>query len=272
MLDNLSNWFGALASSRSRSLSVPVFDGAFKPNNLLEEANPFSQAPGMKDLAIDRSGQLYVARQNGVYTVDDTGAQAEMITFDDPVSALAFSDDNKMCVALGDKVVIAAGSDEERVVERVAGKRFKAVTALAPSSQGECLVCDGSNEFVCDDWAADLMSKNRGGRLVRLGSGDDTDREVVSGLAYAFGAHESSEGGTLVSESWAHSVISAGGKQPARVLDRLPGYPCRFAGANDGGFWLSMFCSRTQLVEFVLKSLFQNSRNKLSADPNPDSR
>ncbi len=36
------------------------------------------------------------------------------------------------------------------------------------------------------------------------------------------------------------------------MIDDLPGYPCRFAAADDGGFWLTLFCSRTQLVEFVL--------------------
>ncbi|HEY8710049.1 MAG TPA: strictosidine synthase, partial [Burkholderiaceae bacterium] len=32
----------------------------------------------------------------------------------------------------------------------------------------------------------------------------------------------------------------------------LPGYPARMAAAEGGGFWLSVFACRTQLVEFVL--------------------
>ena len=37
------------------------------------------------------------------------------------------------------------------------------------------------------------------------------------------------------------------------MLDRLPVYPSRLAAAAGGGFWLTAFAARTQLVEFVLR-------------------
>jgi hypothetical protein len=37
------------------------------------------------------------------------------------------------------------------------------------------------------------------------------------------------------------------------VLDRLPVYPSRIVAAAGGGFWLTAFAARTQLVEFVLR-------------------
>jgi hypothetical protein len=43
------------------------------------------------------------------------------------------------------------------------------------------------------------------------------------------------------------------------VLDRLPVYPSRIVAAAGGGFWLTAFAARTQLVEFVA------ARKRLSA-------
>jgi hypothetical protein len=36
-------------------------------------------------------------------------------------------------------------------------------------------------------------------------------------------------------------------------LDQLPVYPSRIVPASDGGFWLTAFTARTQLIEFVLR-------------------
>ena len=37
------------------------------------------------------------------------------------------------------------------------------------------------------------------------------------------------------------------------LLDDLPGYPARLTAAGSGGFWLSVFAPRDQLVEFILQ-------------------
>ena len=43
------------------------------------------------------------------------------------------------------------------------------------------------------------------------------------------------------------------GETPKPVVDSLPGYPSRLAPAAGGGYWLTCFALRTQLVEFVLR-------------------
>ena len=37
------------------------------------------------------------------------------------------------------------------------------------------------------------------------------------------------------------------------MLDALPGYPARLGHSVDGGYWLSLFAGRTQLLEFILR-------------------
>lgn len=257
MLNSLRHWFGSLGNSRRKSVSVPVFDGAFRPNNLLEEAEVLVERPGLEDLAVDSRGQLFAACGATLCQVADDGATVEIASFDRSISALTVLADDHPAVGLGDRVVTAVGSDNENVIQAVDGKPLVAVTALFAQSDGGLLVCDGSDQHACADWAWDLMGKNAGGRLIRLDPASGETKVIAAGLAYAFGAFEDSDNNPLVSESWRHIVSRvtsrATGNNKTPAIDRLPGYPCRFARAEDGGFWLSLFCSRTQLVEFVLK-------------------
>lgn len=51
------------------------------------------------------------------------------------------------------------------------------------------------------------------------------------------------------------------------MLDRLPGYPSRISPAANGGFWLSVFAARTQLVEFVLRETAYRKRMMAEVEP-----
>jgi hypothetical protein len=76
---------------------------------------------------------------------------------------------------------------------------------------------------------------------------------IASGLAHAFGCCAAGAQ-TWVSESWSSRVQAfAGGKRVRAVTDSLPGYPSRLSAAHGGGFWLTCFALRTQLIEFVLR-------------------
>ena len=58
----------------------------------------------------------------------------------------------------------------------------------------------------------------------------------------------------LVSESWRHRLVAIAPDGSRKVvLGRLPVYPSRLSPASGGGFWLTAFTARTQLVEFVLR-------------------
>jgi hypothetical protein len=51
------------------------------------------------------------------------------------------------------------------------------------------------------------------------------------------------------------------------VLDNLPVYPSRLSPAASGGFWLTAFAARTQLVEFVLRENAYRRRMMAEIDP-----
>jgi hypothetical protein len=67
------------------------------------------------------------------------------------------------------------------------------------------------------------------------------------------------EGQLWFTESFGHRLSRAeistpgsiGGAQTA--IRNMPGYPSRLSRGGDGGFWLSLFGVRTDLIEFVLR-------------------
>jgi hypothetical protein len=79
------------------------------------------------------------------------------------------------------------------------------------------------------------------------------------------------DGVVLASESWKHRVVAIGqgGSEAKRISPpaELPGYPSRMTPAANGGFWLSCFVCRTQLVEFVLREPAYRQRMLADVDP-----
>jgi hypothetical protein len=90
---------------------------------------------------------------------------------------------------------------------------------------------------------------------------------LAEGLQYAFGVAVSGDD-VLVSESWRHRLVAIAPDGSRRaVLDHLPVYPSRLSPAASGGFWLTAFAARTQLVEFVLRENAYRRRMMKEIDP-----
>lgn len=253
MVDMVSRIKAALLFDRNERLSIPLMDGALKPNNIIEEAAIFAEHPGLEDLALGADGALYAACGTGVFKVDRHGAFTDRAHYDRDVTALAMFADGTLAVGLGNAVVIDGPLTGRRLIERCDGRELMAVNALHAVSDGTLLISDGSGVRPYQQWTYDLLEKGRSGRVLQhqLGSGQTVT--LAAGLSYAFGVFADSQRRILVSESWRHriGIVGDGGANNSAVSG-LPGYPCRFAPADDGGFWLSLFAARTQLVEFVL--------------------
>jgi hypothetical protein len=62
--------------------------------------------------------------------------------------------------------------------------------------------------------------------------------------------------------------MAFGGPEPGHpVLESLPVYPSRITPAETGGYWLTAFAARTQLVEFVLREPAYCRRMMREVDP-----
>ncbi len=272
MIGAILDWKERLLGRGDASITVPVFDGALKSNNILEEAPVFASLEAPEDLATD-GDSLFVADGNcvlryDVATADAGHGSAEAQRFDQTVTALACLPGGGLAVALGGREIrIVGGAHDGRRWDAVAGVKLNAVNAIAVAPDGWLLVTDGSLEHPVDHWRHDLMGLGRSGRLFELQPADGTARLLAGELAHAFGACAAGSE-VWVSESWSHRVRAyAGGKRGRALTDALPGYPSRLAPAAGGGFWLTCFALRTQLVEFVLREPAYRKRMLAEIEP-----
>ena len=252
LMGALAEWKDRLLGRGDAAITVPVFDGALKSNSVLEDAAVFATLPEADDLATD-GRSLFVADRQRVLRYDGNAA-VEVQRFDNPITAIACLADGGIAVALdGREVRITGGPNDGRHWEAVAGQPLNAVNALSATADGRLIATDGSREHAAAEWKHDLMSLGHTGRVVELRVADGTAREIASGLSHAFGACAVGQG-VWVSESWRHRVMAHGeGRIATAVTDALPGYPSRITPAAGGGYWLTCFILRTQLVEFVLR-------------------
>src|SRR5450755_374253 len=168
MIEALRDWKDRLLGRGDASITVPVFDGALKSNNILEEAPVFVALEAPEDLATD-GRSLYVADGVAVlcYDVSAAGADrsaSEVQRFDRPVTALACLPTGGLAVALdGREIRIVGGAHDGRRWDAVGGAKLNAVNAISVAPDGRLLVTDGSLEHPVGNWRHDLMSLGRSG-------------------------------------------------------------------------------------------------------------
>jgi hypothetical protein len=248
------------------TITVPSFDGALKANQILEKAETIGQLDAPEDLATDGKA-LYIADGAAVRRLDGTD-MAEVRRFDRLITALCCLRDGSLAVALdGREVQVFASASASSPKATFLDPSMKAINALSFARDGTLIATDGSTARPYGQWAHDLMERGRTGRVLGLDTASGRVRTIASGLQYAFGACAADDA-LFVSESWRHRVVAImpDGNRRA-VLDNLPVYPSRLSPAAPGGFWLTAFTARTQLVEFVLRENAYRRRMMAEIDP-----
>jgi hypothetical protein len=268
MLASLRRVSDRLLGRGSAAITVPVMDGTLKPNRVLDQAAVMAELSGIDDVA--GNGRVLLVSAGAVLWRLDGDRLVEVRRFDADISALALSAQGRLAVALGGKrVLVLDGPDGAELarLEAPAGQALVAANALAFDGEDQLLISDGSAEYGNAQWCHDLMSHGRSGGVQRWSIGSAKAERIAQGLHHAFGVLPAA-GGLLFSESWRHRVMLAapGGALRALVTE-LPGYPSRLAPASGGGFWLSCFVCRTQLVEFVLREDSYRKRMMAEIDP-----
>lgn len=249
------------------TITVPSFDGALKPNQKLESAETLLTCEAPEDLAVDGSN-LFIADGQRLMCLSG-GSASEVRSFEQPISALCALPDGGLAVALGGREVrVYASPSAEQPSVTFSDAAFNAVNALALAHDNTLIATDGSTTCGIDDWARDLLELNRTGRVFKLDPGSKSVTRLAQGFGYAFGACAHGKEAVLVSESWRHRlVLVAPGASPKVVLGHLPVYPSRLSKASSGGYWLTAFTARTQLVEFVLREPGYRRRMMAEIDP-----
>ena len=266
MIAGLKEFADRLLGRGDATITVPSFDGALKPNQILEKAETVAEFDAPEDLASDGKA-LYVADGAAIRRLDGT-AITEVRRFDRPITALCCLPDGGMAVALdGREVQIFATPSAAAPASTITDPSMNAINALAPGPNGTLIATDGSTNLPYAAWVRDLMERGRSGRVLLLDIASRRVQTIASKLQYAFGACAAGDE-ILVSESWRHRLIAIAGDGTQRaVFDNLPVYPSRLSKAASGGFWLTAFAARTQLVEFVLRENAYRRRMMAEIDP-----
>jgi hypothetical protein len=267
MIAGLKDFADRFLGRGDATITVPSFDGALKPNQILEKAETVGQFDAPEDLATDGK-TLYLADGAAVLRLDGA-AVTEVRRFDRAISALCCLPGGGIAIALdGREVQVFATPSASSPRATISDPSFNAVNALSPGPQGTLIATDGSTARPTRQWVYDLMERGRTGKALNLDIASGRVRPIASGLSYAFGACAAGDA-VLVSESWRHRLIAIAADGSHRViLDNLPVYPSRLSPAASGGFWLTAFAARTQLVEFVLR---ENAyRRRMMAEIDPD--
>ena len=266
MIEALSNFADRLLGRGDAAITVPSFDGALKPNQILEKAEMIGQLEAPEDIATDGKA-LYVADGAAILRIENT-AKTEVRRFDRAVTALCCLPGGGIAVALdGREVQVFATPSASSVGMTFSNPQMTAINALSPGPGGTLLATNGSTARPYRHWVYDLMERGRTGCVLALDLASGRVRTIASGLSYAFGACPAGDA-VFVSESWRHRLVAiAPDGSRCTVLDNLPVYPSRLSPAQGGGLWLTAFAARTQLVEFVLRETAYRRRMMAEIDP-----
>ena len=265
MIGALGRWRDTLLGRGSAAVTVPLFDAALKPNEILRDAEVVARFEAAEDLASDGE-RLFVADGSQVLQLDGQGAFRPVLDAEQAITAIACIEGGIACALAGSEIRIFGGRFDGRHITDVAGERMVALNAMVADGS-RLLATDGSTSRPSHEWRHDLMELGRSGRVFAFDLERRKSSKLRGDLGHAFGVAKAGDT-VLVSESWRHRLLAVQPDGEARVvLDHMPGYPSRIAPAASGGFWMTMFCARTQLVEFVLREPAYRRRMMDSIDP-----
>ncbi len=260
--ERLDRFFGRGESG----IFVPVMDGALKPNERLDTLDVVFRLSGVDNLTLT-GGHLLASSGAALMRLEEGGDLVEITRFAGEISALAADQAGRVAVGLASgRVMVLA----ENLTDVLAETTIPCPTALLFGDDGTLWVASGSARNRPDEWQRDLITHGKSGGIYRWNVGDAPAEQIARGLAWPYGLVLDGDGGLIVSESWAHRLVRVtldGATVAPTGLKNLPGYPARIIAATGGGFWLTVFAPRNQLVEFVLKETEYRERMVATIDP-----
>jgi len=253
MIGAMRNWADRFLGRGAAAVTVPPLDGALKPNTKLDEAPKGIEATEPDDIVV-ANGVAYYSAGNQLFRVDEHSKTTPVLNAPGVITALAASSSGMIAIASepgGISVLDGNGS-----ATAVAGKQaWACITAMAFTNDSTLLICVGSTENTIKEWQRDLLDAGKSGGIWTLDITTGAAGRIARGLAYPNGIVVEADGNIVISESWGKHLIrlTPAGKSIGQVMEDLPGYPARISRNSRGGYWLSLFAPRSQLIEFVLR-------------------
>jgi hypothetical protein len=244
MIQGLLNMRDRFFGRGHYAITVPPMDGAFRPNNRIEEAPVLADlvAPGLLQTV---NGVLWFSSGNAVMRM--TEGQPEQVSQSAaPVSALAVNTKHEIALACLDGTLSLPDG-----VPTIPEDFRHCVTGMAFDADGGVFVTVGSTRNGADAWQKDLLEHGKTGSLWHLPL-NGAARKLADGLSWPEAPLVEADGSVLFSESSACRVSRVDVASAKKVLiAHLPGYPAGLAKLG-AGYALCLKAPRNQLIEFVL--------------------
>lgn len=253
MIGAMRDWADRFLGRGAAAVTVPPLDGALKPNTRLDETPAGIAATEPDDIVVAK-GVTYYSSGNQLFRVDAHGEAAAAFDAPGAITALAATQAGMIAIASEPGGISLLNSDGDMVA--ITGEHtWTCITAMAFAGNNTLLVCVGSTENKIAEWQRDLLDAGKSGEIWTLDIITGAASRIASGLAYPNGIVVEADGNIVTSESWGKHLIrlTPAGKLTGQVMEDLPGYPGRISRNSRGGYWLSLFAPRSQLIEFVLR-------------------
>lgn len=252
------------------SITVPVMDGALKPNDRLERADSVAMIEGADNI-VSLGGKTVCSSGNLLLSVGTDGSVETVLEAEAPISCLAAGPGGALAIGIdGQGLRIRGGRHDARLIDRIGSMSLACPTDAVFLDQDRLILTNGSSQFRASEWRHDLLHRGRTGTVAMVNLADGSVRELAGGLAFPTGLclHRNDPDAVLVSEAWRHRVLRIGTGGTQEILGNLPAYPGRMAPASAGGYWLACFAIRSQLQEFVLRE--NRYRLQMIAEVDPE--
>ena len=247
------------------SVFVPVMDGAFKPNEFLDNIEIFSSIDAVDNL-VKCKGENFCSSGKGLFSFRAGMKLRKIFEFDNTISAMAFNEDRALlAVALTTGEVFTTPLSKINLHKEFSDRCITSMVFV----DNLLLYTKGSKKFLSNEWKHDLMSKVGTGSISVSSLDGNNPKVLATGLAWPSGISNFIDGQICVSEAWEHRVCFYEFNREKlalnlleQKLDKLPAYPGKlFFDLSKKQVWVSFFAPRNQLVEFVLKE--DEYRNKM---------
>jgi len=257
MSGRIGSFFDKFMGGRGdHSITVPVMDGALKPNNYLERIASVSMVEAADNLTI-MGGQMLLTSGNRLLELHDDASTSVRGTYDAEITFLSASPRGALALGLDRLGIAIVGGrhDGKRIAANLSGQQLNCPTAAAFLDEDTLVVCNGSSVHSALEWSRDLLNLGRSGSVVKIDLDAGNANLIKGGLGFPSGVGVAGDGRLVVAEAWKHRLLAldVAGRGSIAVLADLPAYPGRIQPAGQTGYWLTMFAVRSQLQEFVLR-------------------
>ncbi|MGD9912629.1 MAG: hypothetical protein AB7S80_01000 [Rhizobiaceae bacterium] len=249
-----------------QSITVPVMDGALKPNDRLERAASVALIDDADNL-VAAAGHRFCTSGNQLLSLDADSSSTAVLQTETPISCLAASRSGALAIGLdGGGIRIRGGRHDGAVFGEIS-----CPTDAVFLDEDRLAVANGSACFKASEWRHDLLHRGSTGSVVIIDLTKRSTQTIADRLAWPSGLclDRAAKDALLVSEAWRHRIVRldmAG--SVTEVLGNLPAYPGRLAPCSGEGYWLACFSVRSQLQEFVLRE--ERYRRHMIAEVPPD--